>query len=400
MLIPYSTERERERIPYATIALIGANVAVAAITFAHPEATLLLALTPKHLYLWQPLTAMFTRAGLEHLIGNMLPLWLFGAHVEDTVGIPRYLLLYLSAGVAADLLQTGGDLATLGEVRGGLGASGCIMGLVAVFATRYRKVKVNTLYCWYYRIGTWQVAAVYVAAGYVMLDVVLGSLGFFGVHDRIAHFAHLGGFAAGIGWAYAPHPPAEAAKERARGNAAELAAAGAYGAAAAALEAALRKRPDDAALHNEAATYSGLDDRTRSRAVLHWSRALRLWLAQGQRDLALEEWLRAKRRYDLREFDPALLCDLGIVLGEEGRYEEAVEAYGAAARHPGAGRTGPTAAMRTARLPEQIGRRDRAQEWYAYLVRTWPDSPESLEAADYAGQRLSPEEPHPRLNPS
>ncbi len=387
MLVPYSTERELERTPWATIGLIGANVIVAGVTIADPDATMLLAFVPESFHCWQPLTAMFTHAGLEHLIGNMLLLWVFGTHVEDTIGIPRYLLLYLSAGVAADLLQLGGDLAVLGGVRGGLGASGCIMGLVAIFATRYRHVKVNIFYWWYYRVGTWQVDALYVAGAYLVLDLVFGSLGFFGVNDGVAHFAHLGGAAAGVGWAYGLGLTREVAKDEARAEVSRLAASGAYGAAVAELEVALKKRPDDAQLHKEAAAYCGLDSRMRSRAAQHWGQALRLWLAHGRRDLALDEWQRARRRYNVCEFDPALLCDLGVALETAGRYGEAVECYEAAARGRTDAHTGPTAAMRLGELLERIGHPDRAREWYAYLATHWPNSPESLDAGD-ASRRL------------
>ncbi|HJN15250.1 MAG TPA: rhomboid family intramembrane serine protease [Armatimonadota bacterium] len=389
MLIPYSTERELERVPWATISLIAANVVVAAITFTSLDATMLLALNPDDFHIWQPLTAMFIHAGVRHLVGNMLVLWVFGSHVEDTIGIPKYLLLYFSAGIAADVLQIGGDLAMLGEMRGGLGASGCIMGVVAIFATRYRKVRVNFFYWIYYRIGTWPVAAIYVAVLYVGMDLVFGALGFFGVHDGVGHFAHLGGFAAGIGWAYALRLPGEVAIASARDDAARMRVAGAFGPAAAALEAALKRRPGDAGLHKEAAVYFGLDDRMRSRAVHHWSQALRLWMAHGPRGLAADEWVRAKRRYSLREFAPDLLCDMGVMLEVLGDYEGAAEAYDAASRHPRTGSVGPTAGMRLAGVLEAMGQADRARESYARVVEVWPDSPESLDAAGSA-RRLAP----------
>jgi membrane associated rhomboid family serine protease len=380
MLFPYSTERELQRIPYATISLISANVVVAGFTFANSDLTELLALNPTAFHWWQPLTAMFTHAGFEHIIGNMVVLWVFGSHVEDTVGIAKYLLLYLTAGVAADLLQLGGDLVALGEIRGGLGASGCIMGLVSIFATRYRHVKVNIFYLIWYRGGTWQVDAMYVAGAYLVLDLLGGTLGFFGASDGVGHFAHLGGFAAGVGWAFALGLVHEAARDDARAEVHRLSASGAYGAAASSVEAALAKRPNDPELHKEAAAYFGLEDRSRSKAVRHWGQAIRLWLAHGERELALDEWQRAKRRYSAAEFDPSLLCGVAVALEADGLFAEALEAYEASARHPSAGRTGPTAALRLAELLERIGDPERARAWYSHLLSHWPDSPEALDA--------------------
>src|SRR5215216_6279585 len=40
-------------------------------------------------------TAMFMHAGLAHIAGNLLFLWIFGDNVEDIFGRARYLLFYL-----------------------------------------------------------------------------------------------------------------------------------------------------------------------------------------------------------------------------------------------------------------------------------------------------------------
>jgi membrane associated rhomboid family serine protease len=381
MLIPYSTERQLQRTPWATIALIGANAAVAVLTLASPERTLLLAFSPDTFHWWQPLTAMFTHGGIEHLVGNMLILWVFGTHVEDTIGIPKFLALYFSAGCAAELLQIAGDLAMLGHLRGGLGASGCIMGPVALFATRYRHVKVNIFYWWYYRIGTWQVDAVYVAAFYVVLDVLFGSLGFFGFHDGVAHFAHLGGFGAGLGWAFGLNLPAAAATDEAREEAAAFASAGAFGAAAARLEAALQRRPNDPDLHKQAATYFGLREKTQGRAVMHWSQALRLWISRGQWDKVVEEWPKVTRQFAPQQFEAEILCEVGDALERGGQYADAAGAYEAAVRRRGNGQDAPAAALRLGELLERMGYGAEARRWYEYVMRTWPDTIKSLEAA-------------------
>ena len=48
-------------------------------------------------------TSMFMHAGIAHIGGNMLYLWIFGDNVEDTLGHGPYLLFYLFGGVVASL---------------------------------------------------------------------------------------------------------------------------------------------------------------------------------------------------------------------------------------------------------------------------------------------------------
>ncbi|MDQ3102507.1 MAG: rhomboid family intramembrane serine protease, partial [Actinomycetota bacterium] len=50
-------------------------------------------------------TSMFMHAGLLHIAGNMLFLWIFGNNVEDSMGRGRYLLFYLLAGLVAVYAQ-------------------------------------------------------------------------------------------------------------------------------------------------------------------------------------------------------------------------------------------------------------------------------------------------------
>src|SRR5438045_4769092 len=46
-------------------------------------------------------TSMFMHAGIVHIGGNMLFLWIFGNNVEDALGRVRFLVWYLLGGIAA-----------------------------------------------------------------------------------------------------------------------------------------------------------------------------------------------------------------------------------------------------------------------------------------------------------
>src|SRR5438105_7919748 len=46
-------------------------------------------------------SALFLHANIHHIAGNMLFLAIFGPHVEDAVGYPRYVGFYLAGGLVA-----------------------------------------------------------------------------------------------------------------------------------------------------------------------------------------------------------------------------------------------------------------------------------------------------------
>ena len=70
---------------------------------------------------------MFTHAGLLHLGGNMLFLWIFGNNVEDAMGPVRFVIFYLLAGIAALALQVAISPDSMVPT---LGASGAIAGVL------------------------------------------------------------------------------------------------------------------------------------------------------------------------------------------------------------------------------------------------------------------------------
>ena len=53
------------------------------------------------------LTSMFMHGGWEHILGNMLFLWVFGNNIEDSMGHTRFVLFYLICGVVAGLASLG-----------------------------------------------------------------------------------------------------------------------------------------------------------------------------------------------------------------------------------------------------------------------------------------------------
>ena len=85
---------------------------------------------------------MFTHAGLLHLGGNMLFLWIFGNNVEDSMGPVRFVIFYLLAGIAALALQVA---ITPDSAVPTLGASGAIAGVLGGYIVLYPRARVLTL---------------------------------------------------------------------------------------------------------------------------------------------------------------------------------------------------------------------------------------------------------------
>ena len=54
---------------------------------------------------WQPITHMFMHGNFNHILFNMLGLWMFGSPLEQLWGRKKFLFYYFSAGLGAAALQ-------------------------------------------------------------------------------------------------------------------------------------------------------------------------------------------------------------------------------------------------------------------------------------------------------
>ena len=143
-------------------------------------------------------TGMFTHAGLLHLGGNMLFLWIFGNNVEDSMGPVRFLIFYLLAGIAALALQTA---ISPDAVVPTLGASGAIAGVLGGYIVLYPRARVLTLLFLIIFFTFIELPAVLFLFIWFAQQAVFAAVGLTnprGSGGGVAYFAHVGGFVFGL----------------------------------------------------------------------------------------------------------------------------------------------------------------------------------------------------------
>ena len=128
------------------------------------------------------ITSGFMHASWEHLLGNMLALFIFGRVVERKLGAGKTSLVYFGALIISGVFSSVIDLLSGSNIPG-LGASGAIMGLVAA------AILLNPFYFTYELIVPLPIMLVGWITIYADITGILNP-----VEDGIGHFAHLGGF--------------------------------------------------------------------------------------------------------------------------------------------------------------------------------------------------------------
>jgi membrane associated rhomboid family serine protease len=143
-------------------------------------------------------SSMFMHAGLLHIGGNMLFLWIFGNNVEDSMGRLRFVVFYLLGGLAAVGLQTAVDT---DAAIPSIGASGAVAGVLGGYLLLYPRAKVLTLVFLVVFFAFIQLPAI------AFLFIWFAQQAVFGLADLtsptgegggVAYFAHIGGFLFGL----------------------------------------------------------------------------------------------------------------------------------------------------------------------------------------------------------
>ncbi|HEX2907091.1 MAG TPA: rhomboid family intramembrane serine protease [Phototrophicaceae bacterium] len=157
--------------------------------------------------------SMFLHGGWDHILGNMLYLWLFGDNLEDRLGGILYLVLYFASGFVATIAQTVIDPTSTIPM---IGASGAIAGVLGGYLLMFPGVRVRGIVpigriSQLAEMPAWTVLGLWFVLQLVQGFGSLGASAEYG--GGVAFFAHIGGFIAGLvlTWIFmrmVPQPPA------------------------------------------------------------------------------------------------------------------------------------------------------------------------------------------------
>ena len=204
-MFPFRDHNPSTRWPFVTWALIAANVAVwlwGLSTYGSGDGQGYLyfeyGLIPARFWAGQDagglFTSMFFHAGVMHLAGNMLFLFIFGDNLEDEMGHLPFLAFYIAAGVLSALAQALSEPSSTVPM---VGASGAIAGVMGGYLLLFPKARVDVLLVLiiYFRVipvpawimlGLW--FALQLGGGFTQVGGAGGT----------AYWAHAGGFIAGF----------------------------------------------------------------------------------------------------------------------------------------------------------------------------------------------------------
>jgi membrane associated rhomboid family serine protease len=142
------------------------------------------------------LTSMFMHAGLAHIAGNMLYLWIFGDNVEDRLGRGRYFIFYILGGLIASVTHI---LTNPNSTIPTVGASGAIAAVLGAYLVLFPSQKVLTLIPLGFWLRMTLLPASVVLGGWFILQFFQGVLSLGGPDvGGVAFWAHIGGFASGV----------------------------------------------------------------------------------------------------------------------------------------------------------------------------------------------------------
>jgi membrane associated rhomboid family serine protease len=133
---------------------------------------------------------MWLHAGLLHLIGNLVFLWLFGNAVCSKIGNVIYLPIYILCGLAAALSH----LLFFDFDTPMLGASGAINGMVGMYLVFFPENSISCFFMLYFRPIWFTVRSFWMILFWFVFDIWGAMRGGGGV----AYFAHIGGFVSGF----------------------------------------------------------------------------------------------------------------------------------------------------------------------------------------------------------
>jgi membrane associated rhomboid family serine protease len=320
------------------------------------------------------LGSMFLHGGIEHLIGNMLFLWVFGRALEDALGPYVYLGAYLVCGIAATVLYhiMMMNFTPQSAAVPAIGASGAIAGVLGLFAMRFYRTPVRIFFMSGYALyllgalwaislyliryqsvnpafpvlisavivaalfyfgqdwGIWnsfKVASMYAIGFWLLVSNVLpGVITLFRTEKAggVGYWAHIGGFMCGMMYAlmigaknegkteYLIEDAQKSLDKKQGGNALEYA------------QDLLKHQPENPTVYEllaEAYDFKNNEDA----ALDNYELAIDKYLKKGERDSAARTYLNALHKHPLFILQPATQFIISSQIAVNGDYEKAAE---------------------------------------------------------------------------
>jgi membrane associated rhomboid family serine protease len=142
-------------------------------------------------------SSTFLHAGVLHIAGNMLYLFIFGPAVEQRMGTSRFLLFYLAAAIAAGVAMVAMGPESRVPV---IGASGAIAGVLGAYFVIYPRGRITTILPLVFFWPVIQIPAVYYLLVWFAVQLYAGiAAGAQGpLVGGVAWWAHVGGFLFGV----------------------------------------------------------------------------------------------------------------------------------------------------------------------------------------------------------
>jgi len=189
--LPVEVHNPVRGFPEATIAIVVANVVVFVLQLMGIN-TAALAFVPgdflRFINTYTVVTSLFVHANSIHLTANLYFFYTFGDNVEDFLGAGGFTLLYLAAGILGNLTHFASNVHS---VIPAVGASGAISGIFAAYILLYPRRRI------YFLVIIWpvKVRAIWYGLAWISLQILYVA---FASSTRVALWAHIGGFTAGL----------------------------------------------------------------------------------------------------------------------------------------------------------------------------------------------------------
>lgn len=131
--------------------------------------------------IWRYLTAIFLHGSITHLLFNLFALFFFGLVLESELGSNKFLLIFLSSGIFANLIS-------VNFYQASLGASGAIYGVIGAVT-----IIKPFMFVWTFGL----ILPMFIASILWVTADILRALGAFGP-TNVGSIAHLSGIFLGI----------------------------------------------------------------------------------------------------------------------------------------------------------------------------------------------------------